>query len=224
MNSGKPPSHVDREVSATPHPYAFYESYWGRDQAPPEQDPLTEERVQHFLRLAPEARTVLDLGCGNGRASRMLADAGKRVVGLEIASAALGKATATGASGSICYVEGSCEAQFPFRSESIDAIYCAEVIEHLVDPQITLAECRRVLRPGGTLFVTTPYHGRVKNILIAVAGFERHFDPSGPHIRFFTPRSLASLMRFQGFSVERTICLGRFWPLWMNMAVVARRT
>jgi 2-polyprenyl-3-methyl-5-hydroxy-6-metoxy-1,4-benzoquinol methylase len=200
-----------------------YAEYWEAAAPPPENDPLTEERVQHFLRLAPEARTVLDLGCGNGRASRMLADAGKRVVGLDIASAALRKAAAVGASGSVCYVEGSCEAQFPFRAESIDAIYCAEVIEHLVDPQTTLAECRRVLRPGGTLFVSTPYHGWLKNILIASVGFERHFDPSGPHIRFFTPRSLASLMRLHGFSLERTICLGRFWPLWMNMAVVARR-
>jgi SAM-dependent methyltransferase len=200
-----------------------YAEYWEAAAPPPENDPLTEERVQHFLRLAPEARTVLDLGCGNGRASRMLADAGKRVVGLDIASAALRKAAAIGTSGSISYVEGSCEAGFPFRSESIDAIYCAEVIEHLVDPRIPLAECRRVLRPGGTLFVSTPYHGRVKNILIASVGFERHFDPSGPHIRFFTPRSLASLMRLHGFSIERTICLGRFWPLWMNMAVVARR-
>ena len=168
---------------------------------------------------------MLDLGCGNGRASRLLADAGKRVVGLKISSVALRKAATVGAlgEGAIWYVEGSCEAPLPFRSESIDAVYCAEVIEHLVHPQVTVAECRRVLRPGGTLFVTTPYHGRVKNILIASMAFERHFNPVGPHIRFFTPHSLASLMRLQGFSIERTIYLGRFWPLWMNMALVARK-
>lgn len=200
-----------------------FAKYWEGAAPPPVGDPLTEERVRHFLRLAPEARTVLDLGCGNGRASRLLADAGKRVVGLEISSVALRKAATVGALGAIWYVEGSCEAPLPFRSESIDAVYWTEVIELLVDPQVAVAECRRVLRPGGTLFVSAPYHGWVKNMLIASMAFERHFDPVGPHIRFFTPHSLASLMRLQGFSIERTIYLGRFWPLWMNMALVARK-
>jgi len=200
-----------------------YEEYWEGAAPPPEEDPLTEERVQHFLRLTPETRTVLDLGCGNGRASRLLADAGKKVVGIEISSAALKNAATAGALGTIWYVEGSCEVSLPLRSESIDAVYCADVIEHLINPQVTIAECRRVLRPSGTLFVSTPYHGWVKNILIASMAFERHFDPVGPHIRFFTPHSLASLMRSHGFSIERTIYLGRFWPLWMNMVTYAKR-
>jgi len=200
-----------------------YEDYWEGTAPPPEEDPLTEERVQHFLRNAPKARTVLDLGCGNGRTSRLLADAGKKVVGIDISSVALRKAAAAGALGTIWYVMGSCEAPLPLRSESIDAVFCADVIEHLVNPQVTIAECRRVLRPGGTLFVSVPYHGRIKNVLISALAFERHFDPVGPHIRFFTLRSLASFMKFHEFSIERTIYLGRFWPIWMNMVLVARK-
>jgi 2-polyprenyl-3-methyl-5-hydroxy-6-metoxy-1,4-benzoquinol methylase len=198
-----------------------YEEYWDGAAPPPEEDPLTEERVQHFLRLAPNARTVLDLGCGSGRASRLLADAGKKVVGIDISSLALRKATTTPALGAIEYVMGSCEATLPLRSESVDAVFCADVIEHLLNPQVTIAECYRVLRPGGTLFVSAPYHGRIKNVLVSAIAFERHFDPVGPHIRFFTPHSLASLV--SQFSIERTIYLGRFWPLWMNMVMVARK-
>jgi 2-polyprenyl-3-methyl-5-hydroxy-6-metoxy-1,4-benzoquinol methylase len=197
-----------------------YEEYWDRAAPPPDEDPLTEERVQHFLRIAPNARTVLDLGCGSGRASRLLADAGKMVVGLDISSRALRKATARAFDG-IGYVMGSCETTFPLQSESVDAVFCADVIEHLLNPQVTIAECNRVLKPGGTLFVSAPYHGRIKNVLISATTFERHFDPVGPHIRFFTPRSLVSLMR--QFSIERTIYLGRFWPLWMNMVIVASK-
>jgi 2-polyprenyl-3-methyl-5-hydroxy-6-metoxy-1,4-benzoquinol methylase len=198
-----------------------YEEYWDGPAPPPEEDPLTEERVQHFLELASKARTVLDLGCGSGRASRLLSDAGKKVVGIDISSVALRKATTSRALGSIGYLMGSCEATFPLQSESVDAVFCADVIEHLLNPQVTIAECHRVLRPGGTLFVSAPYHGRIKNILISATNFERHFDPAGPHIRFFTPRSLIALMR--QFSIERTIYLGRFWPLWMNMVVVASK-
>jgi 2-polyprenyl-3-methyl-5-hydroxy-6-metoxy-1,4-benzoquinol methylase len=166
---------------------------------------------------------VLDLGCGSGRASRLLSDAGKKVVGIEISSVALRKAATTRALGAISYIMGSCEAPLPLQSESVDAVFCADVLEHLVNPQVTIAECNRVLRSGGMLFVSAPYHGRIKNVLVSAIAFERHFDPVGPHIRFFTPHSLASLMRLHKFSIERTVYLGRFWPLWMNMVIIARK-
>ncbi len=47
-------------------------------------------------------------------------------------------------------------AEFPFENESFDLIYCSSLIEHLAKPDIMLAQCRRVLRPGGALFVTFP--------------------------------------------------------------------
>jgi len=44
-----------------------------------------------------------------------------------------------------------------------------------------------------------PYHGRTKNTAIALIAFERHFDPLGEHVRFFTRRSLAALLTEFGF-------------------------
>jgi SAM-dependent methyltransferase len=45
----------------------------------------------------------------------------------------------------------------PFEDESFDAVICTEVLEHARDPSRALAEVRRVLRPGGRAFVTTPF-------------------------------------------------------------------
>ena len=58
-----------------------------------------------------------------------------------------------------------------------------------------------MLRPGGRLALTTPAHSRATGIDVVVRGFERHFDPLSPHIRFFTRRSLARLLDEMGFDV-----------------------
>ncbi len=63
----------------------YYDDYWRPERhAPPESDPLTEIRIKNFLEVAKGARSVLDLGCGNGREIRLLAPAVGRVVGLDI--------------------------------------------------------------------------------------------------------------------------------------------
>ena len=73
---------------------------------------------------------------------------------------------------------------------SVDLVWCSEVLEHVADTEHLLLEARRVLRPGGRLLVTVPFHGRVKAALIGLLRFDAHFDPLGQHLRFYT-RSLA---------------------------------
>lgn len=198
----------------------YYEQYWRSDgQAPPESDPLTEIRIEKFIEVAKGAQSVLDLGCGNGRETRLLAPAVRHVVGLDISHRPLLKAKEDCTSSD--FLQAACDAPLPFAADSFDAVYCAEVIEHLLDPAAMVAECRRVLKKSGLLFITTPYHGLVKNIAVAVVGFDKHFDVTGPHIRFFTERSLAVLLQRNAFALKNIWHLGRYWPLWMNLAVCA---
>ena len=199
----------------------WYERYWDKDLVPPDHDPLTVERVSCFLSVAKDKQLVLDLGCGSGRATRLLEKAGKKVIGLDISAEALRRASRLG--GASSYVQADCDAQPPFADQSFEAVYCAEVIEHLLDPESMVRECYRLLKPAGILFVSTPYHARIKNCVIAAIAFERHFDPIGPHIRFFTYRSLRDLLATNGFRVRNAFYLGRFWPLWMNMMVSAEK-
>jgi len=68
-------------------PYtSCYDRYWACELPPPDADPLTGARVEKFLRVVDRKGKafILDLGCGNGRTTRLLKQAGKKVVGLDV--------------------------------------------------------------------------------------------------------------------------------------------
>jgi SAM-dependent methyltransferase len=178
----------------------FYEDLWAG--APEDPEPWEWERRRAMLLAEARAgERVLDLGCGAGRFVGALRRAGAEPVGVEIARAALERAArnAPGADLRLLEPDGS----LPLEHGSADLVWCSEVLEHVADTDHVLLEVRRVLRPGGRLLATVPYHGRVKGALIALTGFEAHFDPRGDHLRFYTRRSLsAALEAFERVSVR----------------------
>jgi SAM-dependent methyltransferase len=169
------------------------------------------------VRVARTFRT-LDLGCGAGRFVAALRDAGADPVGVEIAGAALERArhVAPGADLRLLEPDGS----IPLEPGSVDLVWCSEVLEHVADGAHLLQEARRVLRRDGRLLVTVPFHGRVKATAIALARFDAHFDPQGQHLRFFTRRSLAELLRASGFEPAAIATAGGL-PL-LRESLVAR--
>jgi len=65
---------------------------------------------------------------------------------------------------------------YPFEDSSFDFILCGEVIEHMdVDPMFMLAECNRILKPGGALLVTTPNCCSARNFWKIAQGYRPHF-------------------------------------------------
>jgi 2-polyprenyl-6-hydroxyphenyl methylase/3-demethylubiquinone-9 3-methyltransferase len=83
------------------------------------------------------------------------------------------------------------------------------------------------LEPGGTALISTPYHGYWKNLAMAVTGkFDRHVDPLWDygHIKFWSPKTLTSLLTEAGLSVVTFDRVGRIPPLAKSMIAVVRRT
>jgi 2-polyprenyl-6-hydroxyphenyl methylase/3-demethylubiquinone-9 3-methyltransferase len=175
---------------------AFYESHWS--DLPEDPVPWDWERRRALLldAVRPGER-VLDLGCGAGRFLAALEQAGAEPVGVEIAAEALERArrNVPGAELALLEPDGS----LPLAHHSVDVVWCSEVLEHVADAGQLLHEARRVLRPGGRLLVTVPFHGRVQAVLVALGRFDAHFDPLGQHLRFFTRTSLAAALEHTGF-------------------------
>jgi 2-polyprenyl-6-hydroxyphenyl methylase/3-demethylubiquinone-9 3-methyltransferase len=84
---------------------------------------------------------------------------------------------------------------------SFDVVWAGETIEHVADTPGWLSEVRRVLRPGGNLLLSTPAHGRLARLRLALSdrAFDAHFDPRADHLRFYTQRTLRRSLEDCGF-------------------------
>ncbi len=199
----------------------FYERYWLKEAGRGFAVPDRQRKLREALRNIPAGSRVLDAGCGQGEFSDYLVQLGYQVIGVDISEVAVEKARQNVPQGH--FEVTPLGAALPFAAEQFAAIWCTEVLEHLFDVHAALAELNRVLCPNGLLVLTTPYHGLIKNLAIAVAGFEHHYDPSISHIRFFTRQSLGACLQRAGFRVEKWSGFGRRRPLWMSFFVVARK-
>lgn len=169
-----------------------------------------EARRAFLLGAVERGERVLDLGCGDGAFAAELTAVGAEVVAADVARGALTRAERRAPQAALVHLDE--REPLPFAENEFDVVWAGETIEHVVDPVMLLAEVRRVLRVGGRLLLTTPYHGRVTTILLGLraGAFDAHFDPRADHLRFFTARTLRSVLREAGFSeVDVRACGGR---------------
>lgn len=176
-------------------PSAYDDEIWKR--LPEDPGPPPEHLAAFVRELAPVER-ALDVGCGDGRLTGELRVS--ELVAADVSKAALERARRR--LPGIRLVELRPDEPLPFPDAAFDLVLCAETLEHVRDVQLLLSEARRILRPGGTLAISTPAHGRMTGMRILLAGFEPHFDPLSPHLRFFTRRALSLLLGEMGFAVH----------------------
>jgi SAM-dependent methyltransferase len=152
------------------------------------------------LTLRPGAR-VLDLGCGAAPGLRYFAARGIAAVGVDVAPAALHQARSLLPSSRLICADLT--APLPLRDATVDLIILREVIEHLPAVVPVLAECRRLLRPGGALTLTTPNLWDARRPWLRVMGRVWSGDADPTHVSLFDPPSLARALRAAGFPHSR---------------------
>lgn len=170
---------------------------------------------------------VFDAGCGNGALMLALRNRGYGVAGCELSKA--GTEISRRSLGSAAQIENMSvydDLAGTFGG-NWDAVVSTEVIEHLYAPRVFLARTKALLRTGGTLVLSTPYHGYFKNVAMALSGkLDAHFTAlwDGGHIKFWSYVTLTALLRESGFDNFRFRGAGRLPGLWKSMVVTATRT
>jgi 2-polyprenyl-3-methyl-5-hydroxy-6-metoxy-1,4-benzoquinol methylase len=205
---------------------AYYEKYWNDPAAaPPSSDPTTDVRKAILKgavsQLSPKGK-ALDVGCGGAEFTAFLQELGFKAMGIDLSEKAI-------AFGKRQYPAMDLRVGTPtdllaeFKG-AFQVAWSTEVIEHVFDVYGFLTAVQALLEPKGKLILTTPFHGRVKNILIGLSGYAEHYKPFGGHIRFFDKRSMDATLRHCGFTPTRWTGFGRIWPVYKSFFVVAEKT
>jgi 2-polyprenyl-3-methyl-5-hydroxy-6-metoxy-1,4-benzoquinol methylase len=147
----------------------------------------------------PRNGRLLDVGCGDGYLLGQLAPFVIEGVGIDSEPEAIRIATTMLADQPHCRVMHNACYQIPFEDAAFDVVTSTDVIEHLTDPDGHLSEIRRVLRPGGTLLLTTPKWRP-----------DRKWDER--HVKEFTADELR-VIASKYFARVRLVC---FWPAWCS--------
>lgn len=132
-------------------------------------------------------RLVLDLGAGAGNMAHHLAHYGQ-VIGLEYNPRPIPVAQLRG----LEVLRGS-GTEIPFAEDTFDLVALLDTVEHIPDELAVLAECQRVLKPGGKLIVTVP----------AFMWLWSYNDEINDHQRRYTTDDLAEKLRLSGLRVKR---------------------
>jgi 2-polyprenyl-6-hydroxyphenyl methylase/3-demethylubiquinone-9 3-methyltransferase len=168
-------------------------------------NPVRAGFVAARTRLAGAA--VADVGCGGGLLCEALARQGARVTGIDLSAAMIEVATLhAGAAGlAIEYRQQSAASLAAAAAAQFDCVCCMELLEHVPEPGMLIAELSRLLRPGGSLFVSTINRtARAFFGAIVAAEYVLGLLPRGTHeyARFLPPAELARAARGAGLELR----------------------
>ena len=177
--------------------------------------------LSKLLNLLPKNQSglrVLDIGCGNGFIASCIAEKGFEVIGIDTSKEGID--IAKKAYPNIKFEVASAYDELVDIAEKVDVAIVADVIEHLYSPKTLLKNVNSVLKPGGMLIISTPYHGYIKNIILSILNkwdFHHTVNWEGGHIKFFSEKTLNELLQESGFCNVSFHNAGRIKWVWKSM-------
>jgi len=188
--------------------------------------PVLRALEERFSGISGRRLRVVDLGCGNGFITARLASLGHEIIGIDASTDGIDVAR-----------KAHPEIRFEIASiydddltervgGPVDAVISLEVIEHLYYPRRLFEQSHRMLRQGGSLILSTPYHGYWKNLAISLLDrWDPHFGVGwdGGHIKFFSVKSATEMAREAGFHRIESDGVGRVPWLWKSMFLICEK-
>jgi 2-polyprenyl-3-methyl-5-hydroxy-6-metoxy-1,4-benzoquinol methylase len=198
---------------------------WQSSSGPESCGYITPEVLRILATL--NVKRVCDLGSGNGALVGVLHGAGYQAAGVEYDRRGV-EIARQNHPGINYYNMGVQDDPAPLLASEgalFDAVVSTEVIEHLFSPHLLPVFASKLLRGGGYLVISTPYHGYLKNLALAVFNkWDKHHTAlwHGGHIKFWSCKTLTQLLEENGFKVTEFHGAGRLPWLWKSMILVAQ--
>lgn len=171
-------------------------------------------------------KCILDLGCGNGLMTKAILEMGYDIYGIDASET--GIAIASKNYPDRFFLQDISDDNLPveIQDKKFDTIISTEVIEHIYNPYQYLTFCSKIFEKNsnkGHLILSTPYHGYIKNLALAMAGkMDFHYHPLrvGGHIKFWSKNTIGKLLTDCGYEIKNIKGAGRLPYLWKSMIVV----
>jgi SAM-dependent methyltransferase len=174
------------EKNRYPHIYFF-----------PSPFKIFEYRWMEKLGGVQPGHVLLDVGCGHGLQTRLLARRAKRAVGVDLSGNAIGRAKANqtiGRDADRCEFIATTIENAGFAENSFDRIFSVCVLEHIPDDESVLRECHRVLKPGGKLVFSIDSLGTITDEDLKAMHMKKFFV-----CRYYQPEDIRSKLERAGF-------------------------
>jgi len=149
-------------------------------------DPLWDEKLKIILGYYKSNGKTLDLGCGNGYVISKLS--GEKI-GVDNDDESLELCRQKG----LKVIKADLEKKLNLNYK-VDNIICLDVLEHLMHPEIAVNNAYKNLKRKGIFIASVPYHGLIKNLVIALLDFNNHYHYTNWHVRFFTENTFKELL------------------------------